>query len=166
MLIRRKDLLITDTSHPQGALTGDVSIRNMGRGADWIVVAVSITSAVASALVAIPKAHKFVRETVEEWKRIYRELRATYEWICVDRPALYPDAYLFLVALTQIEEIVNGENLAFVGVTRLPESNPDLAGREALLFSFTANKVVEQIAVSRTGEVQWRNIFTTDCAGH
>lgn len=151
---------------PQGALVGDVSIRNIGRGADWTVIAVSITSTVAAALVAIPKAHKFVRENVEEWKRIYRELRAIYDWMCADRPALYPDAYLFLVALTQIEEIVNSESLAFIGVTRLPESNPDLAGREALLFSFTANGVVEQIAVSRTGEVLWRNSFSTDGAGN
>lgn len=150
------------TSYPQGALIGNVSTRNIGRGADWTVIAVSITSAVATAFFAIPKAHKLVRESIEEWRRIYRELRAIYEWVCAERSALYPDAYLFLLALTQLEKTANSTDLAFTGVMRLPESNPDLAGMEALLFSFTAGDVVEQIAVSRTGDVLWRNSFLTN----
>jgi hypothetical protein len=143
-------------SYPEGPLTGDVWAQNIGRGADWVVIAVSVASAVGTMLIAIPKAHKLVRESIDEWRRIYRELTSVYEWISAERPVLYPDAYLFLVALQRLSDSPDAE-VIFHGVMRLPESNPSLKGKESLLFSFTCNGCIEQVAISRLGEVLWRN---------
>ena len=143
--------------YPRGRIGAVVSTRNLGRGADWIVVAISIASTAATGFIAIPKAHKLIRESVEEWARILNELKALFSWVVGDKPALYPDAHLFLLALFHLDQRNNASELMFQGYTRLPESNPDLQGQEPLLFSFTHGGVLEQVAVTRHGEIMWHN---------
>lgn len=134
-------------------LNADVSETNIGRGADWTVLAVSF----GMAAIAIPALHKKVRENIEEWKRIYRELHAFFAWILEEKRALYPDDYLFLKAIETLSAQLLMEGMEFKGVSRIPEGNPDLHGREALIFSFgDADKIV-QVAISRSGEVLWQN---------
>ena len=131
----------------------EVAARNIGRGADWTVLALYF----AIAAVIIPAAHRKIRENVVEWLRIYRELRAFLNWVVGERTALYPDEYLFLVAIEALSRETAGQSIEYKGALRLPEKNPDLQGREDLMFSFVDSGVLIQIAVSRHGQVLWRN---------
>ena len=72
------------------------------------------------------------------------------------RPALYPDEYLFLKAIEIVSERSSLEGMEFKGMSRLPEDNPDMRGREALMFSFGDTKELVQVAISRSGEVLWQ----------
>lgn len=142
--------------YPRGPVPASISPRNIGRGADWIVLVVSFGSAIAGGFFAIPKAHKLVRESIEEWGRIFDELTSIFNRL--DPPkALYPDAYLFLIALRDVDQSNDKSNLEFHGYKRLPEDNPDLRDLESLLFTFSRNGTVKQVAVSRQGHILWRN---------
>lgn len=153
----RKECEERAKTFPQGAVATTITERNIGRGADWIVIAVALVGSASYAAFAIPKAHKQVRESLEEWKRIFRELKAIYSWIRGARAALFPDTYLFLVALDRLSAAPEAANLVFQSTMRLPEDDPNMKERESLLLSFTYNLTLEQIAASRRGEVLWTN---------
>lgn len=144
-------------SYPAGPIKGEVAVKNIGRGADWTVLAIAIASAAGTAFFAIPKAHKSVRDSLAEWGRIVKEAKSVYAWIVGDRKALYPDSYLFLLALEQVCKKNDAHSLAYRGLKRLPEENPDLQGLESLLFSFSNESRIEQVAVSREGRVLWHH---------
>jgi hypothetical protein len=130
----------------------DVSVRDIGRGADWTVLVLSFVIAAW----ATPEIHRKVRENIEEWCRIYQELHRFFTWIARGKRVLYPDQYLFLKAIQNLPASPSAD-LEFKGLTRLPESSPDLQGREDLLFSFGDGRKVVQVAVSRSGDVIWQN---------
>ncbi|MGE0873572.1 MAG: hypothetical protein AB7O31_02760 [Burkholderiales bacterium] len=144
-------------SYPAGPIRGEVAVKNIGRGADWTVVAIAIASAAGTAFFAIPKAHKAIRTSLAEWGRIVKEVQSVYAWIVGDRKALYPDSYLFLLALEQARKRRDGRALTYLGVKRLPEDKPDLHNLESLLFSFRNAKCIDQVAISREGRVLWHN---------
>ncbi|HEC13595.1 MAG TPA: hypothetical protein ENI80_10195 [Acidiferrobacteraceae bacterium] len=134
-------------------LEAEVAARNIGRGADWLILAISF----GAATIAISEVHKKVRESIEEWIRMYRELRAFFSWIVEGRHALYPDEYLFLQAIETLVEQLVLESMEFKGMARIPEANPDRQGREALIFSFGDSRKLLQVAIARSGEVLWQN---------
>lgn len=140
-------------------LETEVAATNIGRGADWIVLALSFGLAAA----AIPALHKKVRENIEEWRRIYRELHTFFSWVLEGRSALYPDEYLFLKAIENLSEQSLPDSMEFKGMFRIPDLNPDLQGREALIFSFSDTSQFVQVAISRSGEVLWRNSVQLEC---
>lgn len=133
----------------------EVSSRNIGRGADWTVLALSF----AIAAWTVPEVHRKIRENIEEWRRIYQELEKLFTWIARGKPVLYPDQYLFLKALQALPSGTPEDGLEYKGVARLPQLNPDLHGREDLLFSFGDGQRIVQVAVSRSGNVLWHNII-------
>lgn len=137
----------------QPRLDADVSKTNIGRGADWTVLAISF----GMAAIAVPTLHKKVWENIEEWKRLYHELHAFFTWILEEKKALYPDNYLFVKAVEILSAQLFMEGMEFKGVSRIPEANPDLQGREALIFSFGDAKKIVQVAMSRSGDVLWQN---------
>lgn len=140
-------------TYPGAPAEGSASTRNIGKGADWIVVVISL----GSLFFVIPKAHKHLRESLEEWQRIYKEFKSLISWLLGNKPALYPDQYLFLVALFVAAETANSNDLVFLGFTRLPEDQPDLFDHGSLLFSFGSAALVIQVAVGRNGHVLWQN---------
>jgi hypothetical protein len=73
------------------------------------------------------------------------------------KTALYPDQYLFLVALSHVAERLDPDSLIFLGFTHLPEDHPDLADKASLLFSFARDNTMHQVAVARNGQVSWVN---------
>ena len=131
----------------------EVKSADIGRGADWTVLAIYFVAAT----IAIPEAHKRIRENLEEWQRIYRELNAFFTWVIKGRAALYPDEYLFLKSIEALSVEGLSENIEYKGVLRIPEDDPTMQGREALAFSFSDGKALVQIAVSRKGKVLWLN---------
>jgi hypothetical protein len=128
-------------------------VRNIGKGADWSVIVLAITGI----FLAIPEAHKKVRESYEEWQLIFKELKSFYSRIIPKKIALYPDQYLFLIALNQVVTKTNLECLLFLGFSTLPEETPELDIYPALLFSFQNQNSLYQVAISRHGEVLWEN---------
>ena len=148
-------------AYPGRELHGTVAIRDIGRGADWSVVVLVLTGV----FFAIPEAHKRIRESLEEWRRIFKELKAASSWLLGKKPAFYPDAYLFLVALFCVVDRGEPNGLTFLGCIRLPEDRPDLADLSALLFTFSNEHTVHQVAVARSGQVLWKNDFTVLAGG-
>ena len=140
-------------NYTQGSIDGSVSVRNIGKGADWSVIVLTITGI----FFAIPEAHKKVRESFEEWQHIFKELKSLYTWLIPKKIALYPNQYLFLIALNAISTQTKPRDLIFLGFTSLPEQSPDLDEYPALLFSFANKTEILQIAIARNGEIFWEN---------
>lgn len=130
-----------------------ISTKNIGKGADWLVLAMYF---VAAAIV-IPEAHKKIREGIEEWQRIYSELHSFFTRVIGSKSAFFPDEYLFLVAVFHLSGRQFSDTIQYKSLLRIPVSNPDLHGFESLLFSFCDNSTFIQVAVSRSGEVLWQN---------
>jgi hypothetical protein len=144
-------------TYPDGHIPAEVGIKNIGRGADWHVVSISILSAASVLFFAIPAAHKKVRESLEEWKRIYNEFGRLIRWFSFSSPIYYPEHYLFLVALLKLDEDTEASELTFLSCHAVPEDNPSLQGLESLIFNFQDGDVFESVAVTRQGEVLWHN---------
>jgi hypothetical protein len=144
-------------SYPDGHIPAEVRIKNIGRGADWSVVSISILSTASVLFFAIPAAHKKVRESLEEWKRIYNEFSRLISWLAFSSPIYYPDHYLFLVALLKLDEDAEASELTFLSSHAIPEDNPDLKGLESLIFNFQDGEILESVAVSRQGIILWHN---------
>lgn len=100
--------------------------------------------------------HKKIRENIEEWLRICHELRTFFRLIFGEKKALYPDEFLFLLAIEALDG-TKATAVKYNGAFRLPENNPDLMGRESLVFSFSDSEQLYQIAVSGSDHVSWRN---------
>lgn len=144
-------------SYPGGYIPAEVSTKDIGRGADWLVVSVTILSGAASLFFAIPAAHKKVRETLEEWDRIFREFKKLLDWLSIRKPIMLPDEYLFLEALSKLNEEYEASELMFLGVNRIPTDNPSLQGFEDMVFSFQHGDIIKSVAVSRSGKILWHH---------
>lgn len=70
---------------------------------------------------------------------------------------MLPDEYLFLEALSKLDEECEAGELVFLGANRIPTDNPSLQGLEDMVFSFQDGGLVESVAVSRSGKVQWHH---------
>lgn len=149
-------------TYPAGPIDGSVTIRNIGKGADWPVVVLIF----GGLFFIIPEAHKRVRESLEEWQRIFKEFKSISLWLASKKRALYPDQYLFLVAVSSAVKRVGPDTLIYLGSTRLPEYNPDLTDKGTLLFSFAHGKVIYQVAVDRNGHVAWENEMSIPAIRH
>ena len=143
--------------NPEGFIPAEVGIKNIGRGADWHVVSLTILSTATGLFFAIPAAHKKVRESLEEWRRIYNEFSRLLNWLAFSSPVYYPDHYLFLVALLKLDDDAEASELEYLGFHPIPENNPSLQGLEAMIFNFKDDDILESIAISRHGDVMWHN---------
>lgn len=140
-------------NYSQSTLDGLVSVRNIGKGAEWSVIVLTITGI----FFAIPEAHKKVRESFEEWQHIFKELKSLYTCLIHNKVALYPNQYLFLITLNLIAIKTNPKELIFLGFISLPEVNPDLDKYPPLLFSFENRTNLYQLAIARNGDILWEN---------
>ena len=143
-------------NYPAGPIAGSVEIRNIGKGADWPIVILAI----GGLFFTIPEATRKVRDSLEEWRRIFKEFQEVMSWILGKKRAIYPDQYLFLVGLFAVAARVEPDALTFLGLARLPEDNPDLSNNGPLLFSFAQGGVIYQVTVGRNGQVLWDNEFS------
>jgi len=149
--------------NPGGYVPAEVGIKNIGRGADWHVLSLTILSTATGLFFAIPAVHKKVRESLEEWRRIYNEFSRLFNWLAFSSPVFYPDDYLFLVALLKLDEDTEASELEYLGCHPIPEDNPSLEGLEAMIFNFKDSDILESVAISRQGKVMWHN--TTELSG-
>ncbi|WP_417551522.1 hypothetical protein [Marinomonas fungiae] len=159
----KQSLLRRLEENPDGNIPAEVGVKNIGRGADWHVVSITILSTATGLFFAIPAAHKKVRESLEEWRRIYNEFSRLLSWLAINSPIYYPDHYLFLVALLNLDDDTEASELEYLGFHSIPEDNPSLEGLEALIFNFKDGDTIESIAISRQGTVMWHN--STELSG-
>lgn len=138
-------------SYPGAPIHGSVSLRNLGKGADWYVIAVTV----GGAFFAIPELHKRIRESLEEYRLIWNNLKGLFSWLVRDKRALYPDQYLFLAALFHVSEEYDADRLIFLGGVPLPEPSPDLSEIPPMLFAFFNGGTVVQVAIARDSSVLW-----------
>ena len=129
-----------------------VHVENIGRGADWDVIFVTIVSLA----ITIPEVHKKIREYAEEYNQIWGNIKSVFQRLTEGRHALYPDEYLFLVAIEHLGEIIDPAALTYKGLHRMPADNPSLKGREDILFFFEYDGNLYHIAIGRSGRVLWR----------
>lgn len=148
-------------AYPAGPVNGSVTIRNIGRGADWLVVVLIL----GGLFFTIPETHKKIRESLEEWQHIFKEFKSLVSWLVGKKAVIYPDQYLFMVALFSVVELVNLDTLVFLGFVRLPEDHPDLVDKSTLLFTFAHDDMIKQVAVNRSGQVLWENQFPNPTTG-
>lgn len=148
--------------YPDREVEGTVSVENIGPGADWYLISVSI----ASLFFGIPKVHKLVRESLQEWRRIYDETRSLLSWLASDRTIYYPDGHLFLIAVVELSQDPHLSDLTYLHCMRLPNDNPDFYGIEPLLFTFRSTDSMEQIAMARHGAILWRNTVHLSVDAH
>ncbi|MBE0508694.1 MAG: hypothetical protein IBX50_18580 [Marinospirillum sp.] len=144
-------------SYPGGDIPVEVTTKNIGKGADWLVVSVIILSSATSLFFAIPAAHKKVRETLEEWDRIFKEFKSLLDWLSIKKPVMMPDQYLFLVALSRLDEELDASELVYLGANIIPTDNPSHQGLEDMVFNFHNENLVESVAVSRSGNILWHH---------
>lgn len=144
-------------SYPGVYVPVEVGTKNIGKGADWLVVSVTILSSATGLFFAVPAAHKKVREILEEWNRIFKEFRKLLDWLSFKNHVMLPDEYLFLEALSKLDEECEASELTFLGVNKIPKHNPSLQGFEDMVFGFQDGRMIESVAVSRSGKVLWHH---------
>jgi len=142
-------------SYPGGHIPAEIRTKDIGRGADWLVVSVTILSGATGLFFAIPATHKKVRETLEEWRLIFNEFSRFLDWLSIKDPVMLPVQYLLLVALNKLDEGCDASESVFLGINGIPTDNPSLQDFEDLVFSFQDGDMIECIAVSRSGKVIW-----------
>jgi len=151
------NLLLKFERYPGSYIPVKVGTRDIGKGAEWLIVSVTILSGATGLFFAIPAAHKKIRETLEEWQRIFNEFRRLLDWLSIKEPIMLPDQYLFLVALSKLNEKCEASESVFLGINRIPTDNPSLQELEDLVFSFQDGAMIESVAVSRSGKVLWHH---------
>jgi len=138
---------------PNPPIQASVEVRNIGRGADWWVIAVTA----ASLYFAIPAIHKRIREDLEEWRKIHAKMQRFAGWVCGSKPAYYPDTYLFLTALAELVRRTGIKECEYLGALALPLESADLP--PSMVYTFSVGQAIHQAAISRTGAVLWWNIL-------
>ena len=144
-------------SYPGGYIPAEIEIKNIGRGADWDVVSLIILPSVSIIFFAIPSAHKKIREAIDEWKKIFNEFQRLIKWLSFKSEVFFPDEYLFLCALVKLDESVDASELIFKDYHLIPNDNPDMKGKEDLIFNFINGSTLESAAISRQGKPLWHH---------
>ena len=141
------------------SITAKIEVKDIGKGADWEVISISIPTIATALFFTIPAAHKKIRESIEEWHRISNEFKSFVKWMSFTSSVYYSDHFLFLSSLASFDDKVDVANLIYLGCKKLPEDNPSLQGLEALIFNFKNENTVISVAVSRNGNILWSNSF-------
>ena len=141
------------------SIPAKIEVKNIGKGADWEVISISIPAVATALFFTIPATHKKIRESIEEWHRISNEFKRLVKWMSFTSPVYYSDHFLFLSSLASFDDTVDVSNLIYLGSNKLPEDNPSLQGLEALIFNFKSENTVINVAVSRNGNILWSNSF-------
>lgn len=155
---------VSDAADALG-LQSHVSTSNLGLGADWIVSVVEIAALTGAAIFAIPEAHKRIRESVEECRRMRRELVTLMNRIRGRRPVVRnPVELLYLTALERALMETDASELKFISSEILPVPSELTNGFVSLqhhLFVFRAGHEFILIAVDSDVVVLWVKRFAS-----
>ncbi|PUB74705.1 MAG: hypothetical protein DBP03_08250 [gamma proteobacterium symbiont of Ctena orbiculata] len=137
---------------------------NHGTAADWPTITITITGAIG-ALFVIPEAHKRIRESCEEWKRIGDEMASLLSWIASKYPvAAYPKELLFfdLLEWFEVELGVDANDLELISLDDefpIPDKRYGTSIEKAFFFTLKHKNTVHQIAVKNNREIIWKHTY-------
>jgi hypothetical protein len=144
---------------PNKKATPVVRELNLGAGADWIVFAIDLAIWTGAAIFTIPKAHKFVRESYEECKKIHSEILALIDKARGNRKVVrYPPEVLYLEALQAVLATLPKGEVQFLYHSPLPVSSDLVNGFLALehhLFVFSTDSELKLIAIDSERQILW-----------
>ncbi|MCG7983767.1 hypothetical protein [Candidatus Thiodiazotropha endoloripes] len=135
-----------------------------GTSADWPTITITIGGGIG-ALFIIPEAHKRIRESFEEWKRIGNEITSLITWIASKYPVVaYPKELLFfdLLEWFETELGIDVNELEFISVDDefpIPDKRYGMSIDKAYLFTLKNKKVVYQIAIQNDREIIWKHSY-------
>lgn len=124
--------------YPGGPLEFQVKESNHGRGADWPTITVSLITVAGVLLFGIPAAHKKLRETIEEWRKIKQNVDRVIAWIeGQERVVAYPVEVLFFDAVEWLGEERDVLGIELLDVATISDtSNPSPSLSAGYLFLF------------------------------
>ena len=92
-----------------------LNVCNFGGGADFPAVAIELVSMAGVAFIAIPAAHKKVRETLEEWKLISENTKKLIDWVSGNSSVLsQPIEILFITASNALLKLIDKDDALFI----------------------------------------------------
>jgi len=140
IIIQRIDELL---SGYEEALEYTVRDDNLGVGADWPVIIVTVGSIAGAAFFLIPEAHKRVREALEEWKLIGENIKKLIGKLKItERVLVNPVELLMIEAVEQLNKTTNLEDVVYLGFEQLsqPGSHEQISGAYAFRFELPGEK--------------------------
>ena len=144
-----------------GSVEYQIRRTNHGLGADWPTITLALLSVAGTLFFAIPAAHKKVRESLEEWKKIKENLERLLAWVSPsEEVASYPVELLFLDATLRTASGDSTEMLEFLGVDELPVPTEVSGGFTALkhyLFTFRTGEHIVLVAMDSGRRILWES---------
>lgn len=139
-----------------GPVEYSVRETNHGRGADLVTVTVSLASLAGAAFFAIPVAHKKIREAIEEWNLIGKEINSLISHVSGnDRPSL-PIEVLFFEAVSDRANLGVTDNLEFLCAYEIPTQNTFwFDDTKTYLFVFRDKAQIELVAYDSYKSKLW-----------
>ncbi|MBY0270659.1 MAG: hypothetical protein K2X06_12370 [Burkholderiales bacterium] len=132
---------------------------NHGLGADWPTITLQILSLSATAFFVIPAAHKKIRESIEEWRKIKANVERFIAWVSPKKKiASYPVELLFLDCADQALETDASERLEFLGWSEVPVPAEVSGGFTAIkhyIFTFRSATQITLVAIDNRRQVLW-----------
>jgi len=128
--------------------------RNLGKGADWPTVAVTIAGIAGTAFFVIPEVHKKIREAIEEWKIIGKNVKKLIQYISAhERVVVYPVELLLIESIVHLEQVASIEGISFGGLRVIaePGSHEHISG--LFEFTFATDSKGWKISIKGNGEL-------------
>ena len=119
-----------------------------GKGADWPTIALLLLNA----SLVIPEFHKKFRETISEWKLIYKNACRLTNWISEKfRILFYPRELLFFDALAEIEKLLDVNEIELISIDESDKIYEGMLCPENLklvTFTFKKDNIIYQVGFS------------------
>ncbi len=137
---------------------------NHGTATDWPTITLTISGLIGT-LFVIPEAHKKIRESYEEWKKIGNELKSFISWVISKYPIVtYPKEFLFFELLEwfELELDIDATELEFISIDdQFPFTNSSIGTNieKSFLFTFKYENTIHQVAVKNNRKIIWSNSF-------
>lgn len=158
-----RSLARTLEAFPGGPVEYQAEEDNRGLGADWTVIALTILSLVGSGFFAIPSAHKKIRETLEEWRRVRDSLNVLGKWLAEHHQMLaYPQQILFLDALSEIEKSADVDEAVLIDASEVIVLDDDHRGAKPLAqshFTFVLDGMLYVYAYDKHRRLLWSRLI-------
>jgi hypothetical protein len=132
---------------------------NHGLDADWLTITLQVLSVGTTAFFVIPAAHKEVRESIEEWRKIKANIERFITWISPKKKvASYPVELLFFDSADQALAADASDRLAFLCWSEIPVPVEISGGFTAIkhyVFTFRSPAQITLVAIDNQRRVLW-----------
>lgn len=108
---------------PGGGVEYEIEELDIGTGADWPMILLTVLSLAGGGFFGIPSVHKKIRESIAEWRLIWTKLDHLSKWL-KDRHLImaYPVDMMFLDALHSLDQIAEADDAVVLDVAEVPRS--------------------------------------------